>query len=221
MIDWKNLSAKIMLSDCQFGFRTGRSSSMAIVNLMEKITNSLDNTRTVISVFIDLKKAFDTIYHTILLQKYNHYENMALLTNWYAAIYQIGNNMYKLKEQNPTWKVFHVVSHKVQFAALNSLIYILMTFVMHQAFWNLFYLWMIQILFDHDSTTSLCNTLNTELEKLNTWSNLNKLSLNLQKTNYITFSTNNLHSIIQIPINGSNIEKVNSNNILVFISVII
>ena len=62
-----------ILSDCQFGFRTGRSSSMAIVNLAEKITNSLDNTKSVISVFIEPKKAFDTIDHTILLQKLNHY----------------------------------------------------------------------------------------------------------------------------------------------------
>ena len=37
-----------ILTDCQFGFRTGMSSSMAIVNLMEKITNSLDNMKAVI-----------------------------------------------------------------------------------------------------------------------------------------------------------------------------
>ena len=61
-----------ILSDCQFGLRTGRSSSKAIVNLMEKVTNSLDNMKAVISVFIDLKKAFDTIDHTILLQKFNY-----------------------------------------------------------------------------------------------------------------------------------------------------
>ena len=70
------------------------------------------------------------------------------------------------------------------------------------------------IIYSHDSTTSLCNTLNTELEKLNAWFNLNKLSLSLQKTNYITFSTNNLDSTIQIAINGSNIEKVNSTKYL-------
>ena len=45
---------------------------MAIANSMEKITNSLDNMKAVISVFIDLKKAFDKIDHTILLQKLNH-----------------------------------------------------------------------------------------------------------------------------------------------------
>ena len=40
---------------------------------MEKITNSLDNTKTVISEFIDLKKDFDIIDLTILLQRLSHY----------------------------------------------------------------------------------------------------------------------------------------------------
>ena len=42
--------------------------------------------------------------------------------------------------------ILHKLS-KVQFSALHCLIYILMTFVMYQAFWNLRYLQMIQILF--------------------------------------------------------------------------
>ena len=71
------------------------------------------------------------------------------------------------------------------------------------------------IIYSHDSTTSLYNTLNTELEKLIAWLNLNKLSLSLQKTNYIPFSTNNSDCTIQIAIDRSNIEKVNSTKYLV------
>ena len=70
------------------------------------------------------------------------------------------------------------------------------------------------IICSHDSTTSSCNTLNTELERLNAWFNLNKLSLSLQKTNYITFSTINSDCTIQIAINGSNFEKDNSTKYL-------
>ena len=61
------------------------------------------------------------------------------------------------------------------------------------------------IIYSHDSTTSLCNTLNAELKNLSAWLNLNKLSLHLHETNHITFSTNNSDSTIQIAINGSNI----------------
>ena len=66
------------------------------------------------------------------------------------------------------------------------------------------------IIYTHDGTTSLCYILNTELAKLFAWFNLNKLSLNLHKTNHLSFSTNNFDSTTQIAINGSNIEKVNS-----------
>ena len=70
------------------------------------------------------------------------------------------------------------------------------------------------IIYSHDSSTSLCNIHNTELAMLNIWFSLNKLSLDLHKTNYITFSTNNVATTIIIAINGSNIEKVNSTEYL-------
>ena len=58
---------------------------MVIVNLMEKITNSLDNKKTVVNVFIDLKKALDTIDHTILLQKMNHYGIHEIVNQWVSS----------------------------------------------------------------------------------------------------------------------------------------
>ena len=70
------------------------------------------------------------------------------------------------------------------------------------------------IVYSHDNTTSLCNTFNTELKKQNAWFYLNKLSFSLQKTNCITFSTNNSDSSNQSAINGSNIERVNSTKYL-------
>ena len=58
---------------------------MAIVNLMEKITNSLDNKEAIISVFIDYKKALDTIDHTILLQNFNHYKIRGIVSQWVCS----------------------------------------------------------------------------------------------------------------------------------------
>ena len=56
-----------ILHDCQFGFRAGRSPSMALLSLIENITTSLDDHKHAVGVFMDIKKAFDTIDHNILL----------------------------------------------------------------------------------------------------------------------------------------------------------
>ena len=42
---------------------------MAIIDAIEEITNALDQKKHAVGIFIDLKKAFDTINHSILLNK--------------------------------------------------------------------------------------------------------------------------------------------------------
>ena len=53
----------------QFGFRKGHSTQQAIITRVNKIISCLDNGDLVIGVFLDVKKAFDTVDHKILLKK--------------------------------------------------------------------------------------------------------------------------------------------------------
>ena len=57
----------------QFGIRQGHSTHHALIALVDKITKSLGNRNIVIGVFLDLKKAFDTVHHKTLLKKLYHY----------------------------------------------------------------------------------------------------------------------------------------------------
>ena len=57
----------------QFGFRAGYSTSHSLISITETIKKTLDNKKYGCGVFIDLKKAFDTVNHDILLMKLQNY----------------------------------------------------------------------------------------------------------------------------------------------------
>ena len=67
------LNKNNVLNESQYGFRSGRSTLMALTEMLEEITNAKDKKMSTVAVFIDLKKAFDTLNHEILVNKLYHY----------------------------------------------------------------------------------------------------------------------------------------------------
>ena len=57
-------------------------------------------------------------------------------------------------------------------------------------------------------------TFNTELDKLNTWFIINKLSLNVSKANYILFGNRKVHSDLDIKIHNNKITRVSETKFL-------
>ena len=56
-------------NDTQSGFRKGHSTSTLLLKLRNDIKNAMDRNEITLNVMIDYSKAFDTIDHTILIQK--------------------------------------------------------------------------------------------------------------------------------------------------------
>ena len=56
------------------GFRSGNSTELAALHLINYLTTQMDVGEVPINIYIDLSKAFDTLDHTILLAKLRYYE---------------------------------------------------------------------------------------------------------------------------------------------------
>ena len=60
-----------VLYNSQYGFQSSMSTSHALIDLVEEISESVDTKVYTLGVFVDLKKAFDTVNHSTLLKKLN------------------------------------------------------------------------------------------------------------------------------------------------------
>jgi len=74
----------------QFGFRNNYSTNLALIETVDMCYNSLDKNNYVLGLFIDFQKSFDTVNHSILLNKlYKIMVFMALCTTGFQTIYII------------------------------------------------------------------------------------------------------------------------------------
>lgn len=63
------LESNHLLCEFQFGFRRGKNTSQAIFNYLDNIYQNINNSIDTIAVYVDFRKAFDTIDHSILINK--------------------------------------------------------------------------------------------------------------------------------------------------------
>jgi retron-type reverse transcriptase len=63
------LSENSLITDCQSGFRPKHSCESTLISLVDRWLKNIDEDKLTGVLFIDLRKTFDTVNHTVLLHK--------------------------------------------------------------------------------------------------------------------------------------------------------
>ena len=178
-----------ILNKYQFGFRTNHSTYMALIILLENIMKALENGESAIGIFLDFQKAFDTVNHSILLDKLCIYGIRGPALSWITSYL---SNRYQYVVYNGYQSECKYISCGVpQGSILDPLLFLLYINDL-PAVSKLF----MPILFADDTNlfctshnvNMLVDDINTELVNVYAWVQSNKLSLNIDKTNYMLFS---------------------------------
>ena len=194
----------------QFGFRNNHSTYMALLIMLENIRNALDYGECAIGIFLDFKKAFDTVNHDILLNKLYNYGIRRIALEWFKSYlsnrYQIVK--YNNHESDPL-KILCGVPQGSILSLLLFLIYINDLPMVSSLFMPILFADDTNLFCTNDKLDILVNDINVELVKIFTWVRVNKLSLNIEKTNFMLFTPKGFsRNMDHISIDGQRIEEV-------------
>lgn len=204
-----------VLTSSQFGFRRGHSTELAIINMIDKVTEAVDKKIECVGVFLDLSKAFDTIDHDILLQKLNLLGVRGVVNNWFGSYLSNRQQFVEISHKRST--LMRISCGVPQGSILGPLLFILYVndlvnatkdcnVIMFADDTNLF--------FSSKNLTDLEKTINRELQNICLWFNLNKLSLNVKKTNFILFGHSKRKKPMNICINDFKIDRTDKTKFL-------
>ena len=169
----------------QYGFRKNHNTIHPVIHLLKDIANANDKAskNRTLAVLLDLSKAFDTISHNILIKKLEHYGVRGICNNWFSSYISNRKQYTQVNEHRSSLK--EITCGVPQGSILGPIVFLIyINDISNSTELNLSFA---------DDTTIYCSetTLDenrkkatSELSKILDWLHANRLSLNINKTNF-------------------------------------
>jgi len=203
------LTQKHILYDYQFGFRNKHSTILALTEIVDNIREELDKGNSVLGIYLDLSKAFDTVNHDILLYKLSYYGIRGHAYQWLKDyLTERTQYIYVNRTVSDARQVSVGVPQGSVLGPLLFLIYINdLSCSMNNAKTRLF-ADDTNLFFSDKCISKLQDEANIALIRLHEWFVANKLTLNIDKTCYSIFTNKKSISNVKVLLNNNEIARV-------------
>ena len=215
---YQYLSDNGLLNSGQSGFRSLHSTLTALLETSDNWCVNIDRGLLNGVIFIDLRKAFDTIDHKIILQKLTKYGVDQDALKWFKSY--LTNRMQRCKVNNHLSRESPLNCGVPQGSIIGPLLFLIYINDLPNCL-NVgtprMYADDTNVTFSAATIPDLESQINSDLKYIDRWLKANKLSLNVAKTEFMVISsrqklqslndyTMNIH-IDGVPINQSNQSK--------------
>lgn len=173
----------------QYGFRANKDLNGALFDLVYTIQNSLDRHKIAAVVFIDLRKAFDTVDHKILLDKLDKIGVRGHAHSWLNSY--LSNRQQYVIIKNIISKLETVLCGVPQGSILGPLLFLIYINDIGRLKLNgklELFADDSAIIYEENNPKELSKLIIEDLETLYSWFTMNKLSFNATKTVYMLFT---------------------------------
>ena len=179
-----------MIYNHQFGFKNNHSTYNALIDITKKIRSALDKGIFACGIYIDLQKAFDTVNHSILMDKLEYYGIRGVPKMWLES-FLIGRHQFTHIKDRSSSKL--PITHRVpQGSVLGPLLFLLYINDLHKAIQHSsvhHFADDTNLLYTNNSLKKINKHINHDIKHLCQWLRSNKISLNASKTEIIIFKT--------------------------------
>ena len=180
------------LTDRQFGFRKSRNTSQAIAHITDFIRSAMDRGEYTGAVYVDLKKAFDTVNHATKLSKLPVYGINDKELSWF--IDYLFNRKHFVGFNTTCSKYQEITCGVPQGSILGPLLFLLLMNDIEHVITScevLLYADDIVIFFASKNVSLIESTLTKDLQQISDWLIKSQLIINLKarKTEAVLFGT--------------------------------
>ena len=206
---YEYLDTNAILSKRQYGFQNKSSCEHAMVDLLSNIEINKDENKITNLTFIDLSKAFDTLSHSILLEKLRLYGVQDTEQNWFKNYLQ--NRTHKTKYKLTISNKLITNTGVPQGSILGPLLFLIyINDLPANIEGTVLYADDTTLINEHSNIDELEKNTNKRLEIASDWFKANKLTLNAKKTRNLTIYPGINIMFPKIKLDGKPIQQVSN-----------